>query len=259
MRIAVIGNSHLAAYKLGWRSMRSRYEGLRLTFFGSPTTSMRALKVESGCLVPTTELLHRNLEWTSEGLDRVAGDFDAYVLVGMGLSFVHLMAILRTHRPFSIYDPADPQQQLVSDAAFSSFMAATLGNSTGMILLDKLRQITRAPVVYAPNPYPSIGVLGDSKCGYYAHGTIRSEVFEFYKGFAPELVKRGCVLFNQPRDTVIDDLFTKEEYSKGSVKLKPGMNVQHDEQDHFHMNSDFGRVSIDGLMSTFFGVEPRYI
>lgn len=256
MRIAVIGNSHLAAYQLGWHSIQEHYPGIQVIFFGSPTTSMRALRVESKSLVPTKDLVRQNLVWTSGGLDHVPGDFDAYVLVGMGVSLVHLMSLLKIHRPPSFYDPADKEQQLVSDRAFSCFMGATLGNSTGLMVLDKLKLITGAPVIYAPNPYPSTRLLHDITYQYYTDGPTRAMVCDFYKGFLPSLVRRGAVVFDQPFESVVDNMFTKDEFCRGSVKLKPGMSSLHRADDYFHMNAKFGRLSLEGLIGGYFGLPP---
>ena len=54
---------------------------------------MRFLK-SMGNLVPTSPLTKENLKWTSETYDYIPGDLDAYICVGMGFSFVHLMAFL---------------------------------------------------------------------------------------------------------------------------------------------------------------------
>lgn len=252
MRIAMVGNSHLAAYKLAWENIRAAHPGLDITFFGSPTTSMRALAVENGALVPRTEILRENLAWTSEGSASIAGDFDAYVMIGMGFSFVHLMAILRTHRPASIFRATDAQQ-LISEDALSSFMTATLGNCTGLSVVDKLRQITHAPIVYAPNPFPATGVLRDPDYEYYSYPETRSAIFAFYRQSRSELVRRGCFVFNQPDETVKDEMFTRDKFTQGAIKLKRGMKSVQKENDYFHMNAEFGRVSMEKLISGYLG------
>lgn len=252
MRIAIIGNSHLAAYKLGWENIKLNYPNIECVFFGSPTTSMRALKVDSNTLVPTSDLVRENISWTSGGLDRISGDFDGYVLVGMGFSFVHLMAIIKSHRPKSVFDYKANDHQLISDAFFMSVMKATLHNSTGLNLVDKIKNITLAPLVYAPNPYPEIAILEDASYKYYLFDDLRSKIFNFYKQSFLHLADRGAVIFNQPEITTVDEMFTRHEYSQGSIKLKVGMASKHNDNDYFHMNADFGQLSLEGIFTKHF-------
>ncbi|MCP5311094.1 hypothetical protein [Cognatazoarcus halotolerans] len=247
-RIGVIGNSHLAAYKLGWEILKDRFADYELVFFGSPTTSMRFLKVDGGNLVPTSPLTKENLKWTSETYDYIPGDLDAYICVGMGFSFVHLMALLDKHRTIDGYDPSSSSYQLVSWEFLTAAMHETLFQSNAVGLLQMLSEISSAPKAYAPNPFPTTEVLSDERYTYFLNDRVRDRVFDFYQSSKFAAFKDLCDFVEQPGCTLEQRVFTKGEYSRGSVKLKKGLRSQHEANDYFHMNAEFGAVALAELL-----------
>lgn len=253
MKIGVIGNSHLAAFKLGWDVLKTEYPDLMLTFYGSPATSMRFFRAEEGALVPTNDLLRTNLLWTSGGQDRIAGDMDAYILVGMGFSFVHCMTLFGTHRPPGHFDPADENQQLISEKFFYAAMDRTLSNSNALMIVDMLRSISSAPLLYAPNPFGTREVLESSKNRQFQDYKLCERVFDFYTNALGSMFPDALV-FSQPTGTIVDRMFTREEFSRGSIKLKKGMISSHREDDFFHMNTNFGMCSLREMLK-YLGAE----
>lgn len=249
MKIGVIGNSHLAAFKLGWELVKNEHQNFDLTFFGSPTTSMRFLQIQDGALRPTTDLVKANLKWTSGGLDHIPGDLDGYICVGMGFSFIHLIALLESHRTYQDYDPSDENTHLISDGFLQAAMEGTLQNSISLQLIRQLRELSAAPIYCSPNPYAAVGILTSSKHGYFGFESTRDRAFRYYKqSLAEMLVPFSAVPFEQPQETITNDMFTKDEYSKGSVKLKAGMSSMHESDDHFHMNAEFGAQSLREIL-----------
>lgn len=249
MKIGVIGNSHIAAFKLGWEEIKAEYPGIDMTFFGSPTTSMRFFRVEDNCLLPTNDTLRENLRWTSGGYEHIPGGMDAYIAVGMGFSFVHLMDLLKNHRPPSEYDPSDASQQLISESFFHSAMEGTLKNSNALKLIAQIRQISAAPMVYVPNPYSTTDVLDSDRYRHFHSRPIRDRVFDYYRDGLNEMVSGASVrVIEQPDDTIADRMFTTSRYSKGSIKLKRGMSSPHNGDDYFHMNAAFGATSLRDVL-----------
>ncbi|NJC22633.1 hypothetical protein BJ994_001709 [Arthrobacter pigmenti] len=249
MKIGAIGNSHIAAFKLGWEEIKSEYPRIDITFFGSPTTSMRFFRVEDNCLVPTSNALRENLRWTSGGYEHIPGEMDAFITVGMGFSFVHLMDLLKNHRPPSEYDPLDDEQQLISESFFHTAMEGTLKNSNALKLIAQIRQISAAPMVYVPNPYGSTDVLNSDRYKHFHSWRIRNRVFGYYKAELSGMFSESSVrVIEQPEDTVANRMFTKSVYSKGSMKLKRGMSSPHNGDDCFHMNAAFGATSLRAVL-----------
>jgi hypothetical protein len=250
MKIGVIGNSHLAAFKLGWDILDSKHPDLTLTFFGSPATTMRNFRCEGNELIPTTELLKSNLIWTSGGHDRITGDMDAYIVIGMGFSFVHCISLFKSHRPFGYYNAIDESQSLISESFFHAAMENTLRNSNALMIIEMLKIISSAPILYVPNPFSTKQVLLNGKYPQYNDSKICKRVFEFYNDALVNMLKNVQV-YPQPIDTITDQMFTKEKFSRGSIKLKKGLSSVHNEDDFFHMNVDFGVISLSEILLNF--------
>lgn len=254
LKIGVIGNSHLAAFRLGWDQISAEFPGVDPVFFGSPATSMRQMRVEGNALVPTSDLVRENLLWTSGGHDQIPGDMDAYILVGMGFSFIHLMALLQNHRLPEQDDPSNHGHQLISRDFFESAMKATLDNSNAVMIIRMMKSISRSPMFYAPNPYGTNEVLEDAAHDYYLDAAVRNRVFDFYSSSLDRLNHDECQVAPQPTETIADRMFTKIEFSRGSVKLKKGMASLHDGKDYFHMNATFGAVSLREILKNNLGL-----
>jgi len=251
-KIAVLGNSHLSAFKLGWEIIKNDFPDLELTFFGSPTTSMRFFKVENNTLVPTTDKVLENIRWTSDGYDYIPGDMDAYILVGMGYSFIHLIDLWKNHRLFKYYNKDDESKQLISESFLEKSMEGTLRNSNALTLIDMLKKITTSPLVYAPNPYASINILQDGNYDYYHFDDLMKKAYDYYFKCADSLFLEREVFFAvQPESTIHDNMFTQDVFSRNSIKLKSGLDSKHASSDYFHMNAEFGAVSLRDIFLNY--------
>src|ERR1700726_4363476 len=84
MRVCVIGNSHVAALKLGWTQVRTTYPKVEITFFAHAGLFINYLKLEDSCLVPTTEDLRKAIAFTSGGQDRIRPEaFDCFLIYAL--------------------------------------------------------------------------------------------------------------------------------------------------------------------------------
>jgi len=86
-RLCLMGNSHLAALKLGWDRLRDAHPDVAVTFFGSRGAGVcKGMRLEGGALVPSAQDLV-NFRWTSGGLKEIRlEDFDCFALVALGFA-----------------------------------------------------------------------------------------------------------------------------------------------------------------------------
>jgi hypothetical protein len=128
-------------------------------------------------------------------------------------------------------------------------MEATLKKSVALRVISQLRELTTVPIYYAPNPYGSILVLDSKMHTHFRLEWMRKHAFCFYKNCIEDIFTRlNVIFFEQPADTIINEMFTKNEYSRGSVKLKLGMSSFHRDDDYFHMNAEFGAHSLRDIL-----------
>lgn len=245
-RIALIGNSHAAAFKAGWDAIAGDYPDVELVFFASPASSMRLLKVENGAIVPRREDIQKAFVWTSGGLDRIPGDMDAYILVGMSFSFPHLVALMSAHRPPDAYEP-DGDHQLVSEVVFEAAMNGVLRGSGASANIDRVRAISAAPIYYAPNPYSAETVLNNEAYAYWRKEATCERIFGFYRKAVDEL-REKCVVIEQPADTVTKRYFTLAEHARNAPKLREGAPANYADDDHGHMNGAFGARHLRAIL-----------
>lgn len=158
VRIAVLGNSHLAAAKEGWDLIASDHPACELTFFGAPGLMMGDLAIEDRALVPRTGRLRKKLERSSNGLGRIVpADFDRFILYGLQFGPRRLLQLYRTFRPVSfewrgsleLLHPfrrcADPVQT-ISEQFFDTAALSALRASHACRLAGHLRALSEAPI-----------------------------------------------------------------------------------------------------------------
>lgn len=248
MRIAVIGNSHLAAFKLGWAAIENRHSQ-QLTFFGALGGTMNRTQLIDGALTPHSAAGRREFAWTSGGPDRVSGDYDAYILTGLQYSYPHIVHLFRRHRSPAFAEP-NGRHGIVSDSFLREGAAQFLQESAAIHNINLLRQLTKAPILFAPCPFMAHGLLADDAYNHYwDRSDVREWSYEVYRKSTDDL--RGiCTVFEQPEETIVDKYFTKDQYSRGSVRLEEGNIRAHGERDFRHMNPTFGALCLDEMLST---------
>ncbi len=253
-RIAVIGNSHLAAFKAGWPQIETDYHECVLTFFGATRSLLRKLAVGGGALRTRDDKLRSYLEWTS-GKDHIPFDYDAYIIVGGELSFPHMAHILAKHRPPHCYDEKSGLQ-LISDAAFEASMRCIYDASSAVWLVKRLQEATKVPVVVAPCPFVTTNDL--AKNSYWTESRAIDRVFGFYNRLLSEL-REHVVVDEQPNSTIVDRMFTEPKFAAGSAKIKPGFEGTRNVDDNHHMNALFGATWIAQILNIHLrdGFQPR--
>ncbi len=157
-RCCFIGNSHLAAIKLGWDRVKGRYGGVLVDFFASHIASIGDICRVDTRLVPANDTVRQNFVWTSGG--KAAIDLSEYsdvVLVGMGFSLEPLLLAYSQMRSERHQDHAETCT-LVSDAVFEEAVLGNLLSSAFCRTSAKIRE--SGPRIWGiAQPRPSDQVL----------------------------------------------------------------------------------------------------
>ncbi|MES2144715.1 MAG: hypothetical protein V4516_10245, partial [Pseudomonadota bacterium] len=128
-RLCVIGNSHVAAFKLGWDQLAARGDALTRaiapTFFGAPRDGLKNLAVRDGRLVPTADFVRDHFARMSGGrADVDPAVYDGFLLVGLGASMKRALRFYRTHRWFGLQQ--HPGRPVTSRSFARAFLAAAM-------------------------------------------------------------------------------------------------------------------------------------
>ena len=251
-RIAVVGNSHVAALALGWRELEAERPGCSLTFFAAPRTLINGLEPRGGDLVARDPDLRKSLVATSGGPPRiVAADYDRFILCGMGFGLRRLMAI---YTEYSSEEMAiSPARQPVSDACFVAAVRGSLRGSGLVELAGKLRQLTDNPIDIIPEPNPSNEIY-EIPSPVHAGWNLASETDEreiiaaLFEEAARDALPDLQVVPTPPSSR-FDVITSRAEFSRGSVRLTDNLDVAHGNDDVFHMNGKYGRIVLDSLLA----------
>lgn len=249
-RIAVIGNSHVAAFKLGWDTIKDEYPGVQIDFFSGAASAMRSLYMADGRILssspPVTEMF-----MAYAGSEAITAGYDSYILVGMGLGLVSLMCIYEKHRPMRFYKPGEGPH-LMSDAMNNIALEKATTGSSALHVLSLVKQISGdAEVFVVPNPHPSAIIL--EKRTFWNDSHIADYCAEIFEDTLRGL--HGVSFVPQPVDTLHSDQLTKAEFTRGTRLLKARWTRPANEGDPFHMNAEFGVVSLRDIF-TRLSIQP---
>lgn len=251
MRIVVIGNSHLAAFKLAWDDLADNYQDVRLVFFGSAGEEMRSkVAIEDDCLVAVTEEARNDFYFTSGGLTKIDfSDFDAVLLIGMGCRMLPLYSALKSHRVYDAPSSSLPSRKkasyrTISAACIAQICMDQMKNTSLFQILSLIRSVSNIPAFIIPCPFPSEACAYDDRARWAFLKRIASKTVQqsYYEGLACLCRSFAATLITQPDTTITGLLFTKEELSVGSVRFDDHLlTTLHNETDYVHMNRDYGK------------------
>lgn len=226
-RVCLIGNSHFASIKKGWDRLPDLAQEMELVFFGSQGIMLEDLKVGEGYLYGGSDEINRYIAVTSGGLKRIeAADYDAFVVVGLELTFAFAADLYLTHR---LMDHQERGTSLISRGALEGSLLAFLRSTLAARTVAKLRRITPAPIMLIPNPLPNPTIRQNVR--YRKRWTHEHMTFllDLYRAQFEILGKElDVITYTQPAHTVEAPCFTRASYA-----FNP-------EADHYHTNEAFG-------------------
>jgi hypothetical protein len=223
MRIAVLGDSHVAALKSAWHAMAGDHPETSLTFFASRSDGLAGLQAEAAALVAENATLREHLQFTSGGLDRfVPGDFDLAVIYGLRL----LLA-------------GDDVAGVYSDAVLAAARRDRIDNSLALVTLRKLRSISDLPCIMGPSP-PTVSA--DAAAPPLPAEDLALVERALQSGALDAL---RATLVGPPLAAMVRPLNTDRRFVDQALTLavgddRDGGTVR--AQNQRHMNADYGRL-----------------
>lgn len=247
--ICVIGNSHIAALKLGWDAIRSDFPDAELFFFGAPGQKMVGLTAMNGQLEPTDDVQRRYFRKTSGGRESIHGNYAAYLLHAMQFSVWKLEWFIRKERPENQKRDA---RRPISSACFLECVLGILRDTRAVQTIAELRKITNGPITLTPQPMPSED-QSDSTLAYLDRIGDAAAVNDTFVAAANILAAELNIEFlPQPAEALAGPCKTKRLYSTDSVRLAGGLRMAPPQDDYHHMNAAYGALLLrTWLVSSF--------
>lgn len=245
-RLCVIGNSHVAAFKLGWDQLAAAgspvTKAVALTFFGAPRDGLKNIAAENGKLVATVESVREHFERMSDGQSEIDPTaYDGILLVGLGASMKRTLRLYRTHRWFGVQQG---EGRVVTSRAFAqAFLAEGYAGTRLAQVARMLSGLTEKPVYATPEPYWSplmpdhVGKKGDFGWAKAAAAGDGDEIARMFAASVSEGMGGHATMIWQPALTIEQGIVTRSIYNKGASKFISGDG---EESDAAHMNADYG-------------------
>jgi hypothetical protein len=241
-RVCFIGNSHLAAVKLGWDAVEADYPDIACNFFGAPANALSRLSLDGDVLVPTNNALTRKLKIVSGGSTTLRpSDFDAICCVGLRFGFYNwLQALLGLH---SYTVPAVREEStLVSNSFLRHSARNWLEHTTALLVMRMVRSVCSVSIFMLPVPLPGEVLLNQLNADAAPSDQVLVSLAALHRIFQAEAelcaIAEGFRLLPQPPTTIVSSCFSRAEFRKGAVRLLTGVEKSAD--DCTHMNQSYG-------------------
>ena len=230
MKVCIIGNSHIAALKLGWQSgLANRWHGTDLTFYGARGGDIAELLVQDGQIAPKTETVAASLRATSGGhsmIDPLA--YDAILVYGLCRDLNRQVQNLGT--PYSA-------------AALELAQLEYWIGSNLLKVISAIREIDSRPLYVGAAPLEAAVARGISDNRLYAEfiRTSNDRVFAL----------ADAILLPQPMQTIVNGDATDLRFSIGSTRLAVGDSFddkRHPGEENRHMNAEYGALWLEQFL-----------
>ncbi|HWA91368.1 MAG TPA: hypothetical protein VG889_15135 [Rhizomicrobium sp.] len=223
--ICLMGDSHAAALRKGWSTVRRDFPKFRVTFFAGTTEDWDSVVVSEARLVPGSEHLKAQFERSSRGVTEIAGGYDAYVLCGLGprLSEALRLWVNREEKNRTTWE------------AYRAAVAESLRDHECARVLPKLRAISRAPARIVAGPHQPLAFCKSSaRLDNATAERLRANFYDECRTFAAE---HGATFVPQPEETLAPNgVTTRMEFWSGIAK------------DRRHCNGEYGAIVMRNLL-----------
>jgi hypothetical protein len=232
MKVAIVGNSHLAALKLAVQRNGFSHERLDIDFWGLPGPDFDSITCSAGLLqTPRKSFVLHISDGLYESLP--VRDFDAIVLHGVGLNVSDYLLSLRK---------ASEHLRCYSSAFLEDGLRSCIENVPSWNLVRSLRAEFDGRLLMSAMPLSS-----EDGTKFKDISVADDELARLNDHIGAVLGKMGVEYVPQPPDTILDGKYTKREYSLDSVRLAAKLCYKHPDDDYIHMNERYGSLVLRAL------------
>lgn len=255
IRVAVVGNSHVGAIKLGWERAAAAWPGIMVEFFAAPGVSYGRLKMVApmrfGLPEDSPAALADRLTRINGRTDIDLSAVDAVLLVGQAGGIGAVVELLAEHDVDGLPED-DPKltPRRLSAAAFDACCEA-LAASSGRHRAA-WRNWSRPQVFVLPRSRPSeVALRGPGHHPLHkdwrrlsgSPGKLEAGVTRYLDHLERALAATGITLLRQPAASLSAHGLTREDMTRGSLRIDG--DAGHGEDDATHANAEYGALFWD--------------
>jgi hypothetical protein len=225
MKMAVVGNSHLAALKLAVQRDLFAQERLDIIFWGLPGPEFSGITYRAGMLqTPYTSLVLHVSDGLYESLP--VREFDAIVFHGVALDVsVYLLSLRKASEHLRCY----------SNSLLRDGLRSRIEQMPSWNLVRSLRAEFGGRLLMSAMPLSS-----EDGAKFGGISVTDDELAHLNYHIDAVLGEIGVEYLPQPSDTIRDSKYTKREFCVDSVRLTAKLCQKHPDDDYVHMNEQYG-------------------
>jgi hypothetical protein len=249
-RVAVVGDSHVGAIKLGWDRLAARHPELKIEFFAAPGSHFNRISMFEPFKFG---LPAESDSGTGARLDKLNGRrwidlarADVVVLVGRDGGFMAAASLLADH---DVDGLPEGRSRRLSHAAFDTFCDAIAEQSVPggpwrgwgrprLFLLPRTR-----PAENLLRFRPKVMELRAWRRLARTPGKLGAGLALYRDRLEPQLAAAGIGLLDQPAASLSDNGLTREDMTRGSLRIDG--DDGHSEADATHANAEYGALFWD--------------
>jgi hypothetical protein len=225
MKMAVVGNSHLAALKLAVQRDLFAQERLDITFWGLPGPEFNGISYSAGMLqTPFKSLVLHISDGLYESLP--VREFDAIFFHGVALNVSEYLLSLRK---------ASEHLRRYSDSLLRDGLRSRMEQMPSWSLVTSLRAEFGGRLLMSAMPLSS-----EDGARFQGISVTDDELAHLNRHIGAVLGEIGVEYVPQPSDTIRDSKYTKREFCVDSVRLAAKLCIKHPDDDYIHMNEKYG-------------------
>ena len=228
IRLAIVGNSHLAALKLAERDGLIEAEDFDICYYGGAGALFANMVFQDGLLDMKSKknaLLVTDGRYAALPVDA----FDAFMFHGASYSY---SALLRRYGGAGV-SPNTVSSAFLLETARQSLYLPFIANNVAFAV----REDVDVPVVISTNP------LKAQRSRQFANTSVAdTDIRKLDAALHTAFKEKGIHYIAQPADSIAGNVYTDDRFSIGSVRLKGDLTTQHDEEDFGHMNAEYGAL-----------------
>ncbi len=249
MKIAVIGNSHAGPIYTAWKKYRKGGGQLDASFFIERSAGTEPLILSSSDGVITE---FPDIKILPDPVLKVA-DFDAFVVVGLGVGFHPVASTYRRVR--SDHHSLKDDCFLVSDSCFEQTVKDLLYQTKAVRVAQALEVATDVPIALIPQPHSAewIREYHDESGQLYREIEKNRDALTLLRDYERALCDMGnrIEVLPAPSETVTNSIYTLTDYTLGNPDDVTAGSA-YSRGDFYHGNLAWGSVII-GLIHDYFG------
>jgi hypothetical protein len=255
--ICLVGNSHVAALKLGLDQILAEGDisECRFSVFGTRGTRLLRAQVQDGVLQPSRHDPEASFDHCSGPHAQLRLDDydDIYFTVGTRPDrFPHF----NPHFLLNYLEPTHLQLQLLSLPLATAIAHHTVHGQWFSPLLHEMIEQSRRPIVHflgcpfwSTRDPRAIAIEAQLQASADPHAVLET-LLETIRA-AVQSLETERLRLPAPPASVLDarECFSRQEYSRGSVRLTEDFEKEHGVRDFRHMNADYGRQIMESILA----------